>query len=264
MSKPSAIRAVIVGLLLAWPVGSLADEPTPMLPVGSGYQLAWHDEFDGDHLDTERWTYRIDTRFWSVQLARNVSVADGCLRLALRKEKQGEFDYTAGGVISREAFQYGYYEARFRCPPGGGWHTSFWMMRHNWRKTADVAAQEIDVCEQDSVNRTSYSVNLHRWKPEPHVSHGHKRIMTPDLSTEFHVWGCEFTPQRIDYYFDGRLVQSLDATIIPHGPQNIWLTSVAAPLGGTKSVDDSKLPAVAEFDYVRYFTKTASPRANQP
>jgi hypothetical protein len=44
------------------------------------------------------------------------------------------------------------------------------------------------------------------------------------LAAEFHVWGCEFTPQRIDYYFDGRLVQSLDATVIPHGPQNIWLT----------------------------------------
>jgi hypothetical protein len=79
------------------------------------------------------------------------------------------------------------------------------------------------------------------------------RIATPDLAAEFHVWGCELTPQRIDYYFDGRLVQSLDATVIPHGPQNIWLTSVAAPLGGTKSVDDLKLPAVAEFDYVRYF-----------
>ncbi len=61
--------------------------------------------------------------------------------------------------------------------------------------------------------------NLHRWKPETHVSHGYKRVATPDLAAEFHVWGCEFTPERIDYYFDGRLVQSLDATVIPHGPQ---------------------------------------------
>ena len=59
------------------------------------------------------------------------------------------------------------------------------------------------MCEQDSANRTSYSVNLHRWKPAPHVSHGYKRITTPDLTAEFHVWGCEFTPKRIDYYFDG-------------------------------------------------------------
>ena len=98
-------------------------------------------------------------------------------------------------------------------------------------------------------------MNLHRWKPGPHVSHGHKRVATPDLAAEVHVhvWGCEFTAQRIDYYFDGQLVQLLDANVIPHGPQNIWLTSVAAPLGGTKSVDDSNLPAIAEFDYVRCF-----------
>jgi len=266
MSKQVVCQTLVLGLLFASPAGSPADELKPTSPIGPGYRLAWHDEFDGDRLDLEKWTYRIDTRFWSVQRAENVSVAEGRLRLALKKEKQGQFDYTAGGVISRETFQYGYYEARFRCPPGAGWHTSFWMMRHNGRRAADEAAavQEIDVCEQDSVNRTSYSVNLHRWKPGPHASYGHKRITTPDLAAEFHVWGCEFTPQRIDYYFDGRLVQSLDATVIPHGPQNIWLTSVAAPLGGTKSVDDSKQPAVAEFDYVRYFAKGGSPETSEP
>ena len=81
---------------------------------------------------------------------------------AIAQAKQGQFEYTAGGVISRETFPYGYYEARFRCPPGAGWHTSFRMMRHDWRRAVDEAAavQKIDVCEQDSVNRTSYSVNL--------------------------------------------------------------------------------------------------------
>jgi len=58
-------------------------------------------------LDTGKWTYRIDTRFWSAQRAENVSVADGYLRLALKKEKQGEFEYTAGGVISRETYTSG-------------------------------------------------------------------------------------------------------------------------------------------------------------
>jgi len=236
MAKQPIRQLLVLGLLLAWPAGSPADELKPTSPIGPGYRLAWHEEFDGDRLDTGKWAYRLDTRFWSVQRAENVSVADGCLRLALKKEKQGEFAYTAGGVISREAFQYGYYEARFRCPPGAGWHTSFWMMRHNRQRTADeaVAVQEIDVCEQDSVTRTSYSVNLHRWKPVPHVSYGHQRIATPDLAAEFHVWGCEFTPQRIDYYFDGRLVQSLDATVIPHGPQNVWLTVAVHSVRGRR------------------------------
>ena len=117
MTKQPIRQLLVLGLLLAWPAGSPADEPKPISPISLGYRLTWHDEFDGDRLDTGKWTYRIDTRFWSMQRAENVSVADGCLRLALKKEKQGEFEYTAGGVISRETFQYGYYEARFRCPP---------------------------------------------------------------------------------------------------------------------------------------------------
>jgi beta-glucanase (GH16 family) len=48
----------------------------------------------------------------------------------LKKEDRGKLHYTAGGVISKKTFKYGYYEARFRVPPGAGWHTSFWMMRN--------------------------------------------------------------------------------------------------------------------------------------
>ena len=92
MTRHSICQAAVLGLLFAWPAGSPAEEPKPISPVGSGYRLAWHDEFDGDRLDTGKWTYRIDTRFWSVQRAENVSVSEDCLRLALKKEKQGEFD----------------------------------------------------------------------------------------------------------------------------------------------------------------------------
>ena len=258
MKTQSLSFGVLLPLLCVGVANAQATDPKPMSPVGPGYRLAWSDEFDGGKLDETKWMYRIDTRFWSAQVAENVSVANGCLRITLKKEKNGKSDYTAGGVISRQTFQYGYYEARFRCPPGAGWHTSFWMMRHNWRNAvaASDAVQEIDVCEQDSVDPKRYEVNLHRWKPEPHLAHGHKRIATSDLAAEFHVWGCDFTPQRIDYYFEGKLVQSVDATTISHGPQNIWLTSIAAPLGGTKAVNDSQLPGVAEFDYVRYFVPT--------
>jgi hypothetical protein len=44
-------------------------------------------------------------------------------------------------------------------------------------------------------------------------------------------------------------------TRFPHGEQHIWLTTVAAPLGHTKAVDDRKLPTVAEYDYVRFYEK---------
>ena len=77
----------------------------------AGYRLAWQDDFDGTTLDTAKWQYRTDTRYWSTQLPANVSVSNGLLNLHLKKETVGTVNYTAGGVISRNLVRYGYSEA---------------------------------------------------------------------------------------------------------------------------------------------------------
>jgi beta-glucanase (GH16 family) len=243
----------ILALALAW-VASLAMETNAPLP---GYKLAWSDEFNGNTLDTNKWNFRTDSRMWSTQLPENVSVRDGKLILTVKKQDVGGMHYTGAGVISKQTFKYGYYEARFKVPPGAGWHTSFWMMKHVGKGDTDseIAAQELDVCENDSVKPASYAVNVHKWNPKPHIMLGTKSVPTPDLSADFHVWGCEFTPQTVRYFFDGKLVQTVDVSKFQHSEQNIWLTTIASNLGGTKAVDDAKLPAAAEYDYVRYYEK---------
>jgi beta-glucanase (GH16 family) len=224
----------------------------------SGYRLAWRDEFNGTSLDQDKWQYRTDTRFWSTQRPENVSVADGMLHLHLKKETVGSTAYTAGGVISRGLFRYGYYEARLKVPPGSGWHTSFWMMRYQ-RPAGATVAIELDVIENDSVTTLKYGVNVHRHLPLPHLTYGNTFPSTPSLSDHFHVFSCEFTPERIRYFFEGTLVQTVDATQFDHDDLNIWLTSIAAPLGGTTYVDDSQLPGVALFDWVRFYEPFAAP-----
>ena len=213
--------------------------------------LAWSDEFNGVVVDTNKWNFRTGARFWSVQQPQNNSVSNGLYLLHVRKETVGTNDYTAGGIISKSLHRYGYYETRLRVPPGRGWHTSFWMM-FNGTPTNDVHT-ELDVLENDSVNLYRYGVNTHRHLPTPHVTYGNKNISTPSLNAEFHVLGCEFTTNNIKYFFDGALVQTVDATQFEHNDLNIWLTSVAAPLSGTTNVDDALLPNVAEYDYARFF-----------
>lgn len=245
------ILFLAAGAAQSAPTNTVVTLPPP------GYKLVWADEFNGGSLDTNKWNYRPGTRFWSAHRPENVAVNDGRLLLFGRKEQADGLDYTCGGVISKAAFKYGYYESRFKVPAGGGWHTSFWMMKNGDPTNAADAGivQELDVCENDSVNLTNYSVNVHRHHPQPHISLGHKTVSTPDLSADFHVWGCEFTPGTVKYYFDGRLVQTVDAKKFPHAVQNIWLTTIASPLGKTRAVDDTKLPAVAEYDYVRFYEK---------
>ena len=160
-------------------------------------------------------------------------------------------------MISRRVFRHGYYEARFKVPPTKGWHTSFWMMHHAGAdpKAHIGSRQEIDVCENDSVTPLRYGANLHVWHPA-HKGHGHRTVNTPDEAADFHIWGCEFTPEKITYYFDGRIVNTVDAHLVPnHGDMSIWLTVIASPLGKTDAVDESRLPVYAVFDYVRFYAK---------
>lgn len=276
--KPLTIQLIGIALVVAAGSVRAAEPAAAPLP---GYHLVWSDEFDGSKLDTNKWHYRTGKRLLSCQLPRNVSVTNGLLRIALKKEKAGGAEYTAGGVISRQNFKYGYYEARFRCPDAAGWHTSFWTMDYtdpvalppgadfaqlvaDGRATnlARVMAQEIDICEQDAVNPRSYSAGVIDWSGKTGkrtVGFGRKYYRdTADFSAGFHVWGCEFTPATVKFYLDGKLTHETDATKFPHGPQSIWLTSVAALWGDPlkpKHMDDAKLPAWAEFDWVRFYEK---------
>jgi beta-glucanase (GH16 family) len=252
--QPMSIRVPIlfaVALLSPLvPRPALAEPP-------AGYKLVWSDEFEGAKLDAAKWVYRTDSKHWSTQKPGNVTLADGKLKLNVKREEAGDKHYTGAGVISKQAFKYGYYESRFKVPPGAGWHTSFWMMKHNGKGGTDPAATviELDCCENDSVNLHGYGVNTHPWNPKPHKTFGNKHVKTPDLAADFHVWGCEFTSEIVKYYFDGKVVQTVDATKFPHGESHIWLTTIASHLGKTKAVDDSKLPAAAEYDYVRFYEK---------
>lgn len=228
--------------------------------VPDGYELAWADEFQGNQLDLSKWDFRTDTKCWSTQLPENVSVANGNLVLSLKSAaatagaKPG-IKYTGAGVISKAAFGYGYYETRMRILCGKGWHSSFWMMKHSGSGATDTSATdlELDVIENDSISLTSYSLTTHKWK-DGHQAYGHNEVASPLLS-DYHVFGCEYTPEVANYFLDGKLLQSTDIKSLPRGDMNIWLTSIACSLGHTDAVDDSKLPGHVEYDYARFYKK---------
>jgi beta-glucanase (GH16 family) len=258
MKTPSLLALAFVLGASSLTHGQTPAAVTPFGDVVQNYTLAWSDEFNGTALNENEWSYRTDSKMWSAQLPANVSIADGKLIIALKKEKSGKMSYTGGGIISKRQFQYGYYEAKFKVPPGSGWHTSFWAMAYNDKNTKPEKTQEIDFCEQDSVVTTKYSAGVIAWDQRG-KGYGRKYVHTPDLAADFHVWGCEFTPTDVKFFFDGKLTHETEAVKFKQGPQNIWLTCIASQLGSTSYVDGKKLPATAEFDYVRYFAPSVTP-----
>lgn len=220
---------------------------------GNIYILDFVDEFTNIEIDTNKWSFRFDSKHWSTQLKENIELKNGMLYLNLKKEISKGKEYTGAGIISVDTFKYGYYESRMRIPKGQGWHTSFWLMKYdNSGGTNPVHSEvEIDIIENDSKNACGYEVAFHRWQGE-HKSVGY-HVKTPDMSKEFVTIACEYTPEFVKYYMNGNEMRHLNISEYPKGFVNIWLTSIASHLGGTESVDETKLPDYAIFDYVRYY-----------
>ena len=218
------------------------------------YELAFSDEFNGNKINTGIWDYRTDSKHWSTQKKENVEVKDGFLYLNLKKEKSFDKEYTGAGLISKQKFKYGYYESKLKIPEGAGWHTSFWLMTHDGSggTNTEVATIEIDILENDSKDRKGYHVNLHKWY-DGHVDYIGKHVKADRLNVEFQILACEYTPEYVKYYLNGKLVREIDIKELNQSALNIWLTSIASFLGGTELVDDSKLPSAAIFDYVRFY-----------
>jgi len=256
----SVIGLSVVSLLLPISTGAqtaVSNSVAPTAPV-SGYTLVWNDEFNTSAIDSAKWSYRTDSKHLSTQKPENVSLKDGLLRLTLKKETAGNKNYTGAGIVSQPVFKYAYYEARAKMPAGAGWHTSFWLMKHDGSGTTDfqMAAQGIVVVQNESVDHASYAVKVDKYQ-EPAVCYGFLRLPTPDLTADFHVFGCEFTAETVKFFLDGVLVETVDATKFPHSDQNVWLSSIASHMGNTPKVDDASLPQESLFDYVRVFTKTS-------
>ena len=244
------------------PEGAGAPPPAAVAPSAPlpGYTFVWGDEFSGGSLDQSKWGYRTDSKHLSTQRPENVSVKEGKLCLALKKETVGGKQYSGGGVVSKAAFKYGYYEARLKVTPVAGWHTAFWLMKHDGSGSTDSheAVQGLDVFQNNSVNPLAYVVCVRKYNPEPPEVFGFNTLASLDLSADFHVVGCEFTPQAVKFYLDGKVVETVDATRFPHGEQNIWVSAIASHMGGVQAVDDARLPAVVECDYVRYFRQSGA------
>jgi len=232
----------------------------------AGYVLRWGDEFDGASLDTTKWMYRTDVKMESSQRPENVSVENGALVIHLRKERHRGKNYTGGGVISRERFRYGYWEARVKMHGGAGWHQSVWAMFAADGSTTypPQMRTEIDGMEFDSDVTWKGHMGLIKWlgpgknsslSCTPGVYRGPLGF---DAAADFHNYGFEWTPNEARFYLDGdlRCVLSYPPSDGEHDEINFWLTAIAyEKLSG--KVDDSRLPGRMLVDRAAYYEKPA-------
>lgn len=229
-----------------------------------GYTLQWFDDFGGAKLDQSKWMYRTDVKAQSSQRPENVSVENGTLVIHLRKEDHRGMQHTGGGVISKQKFRYGYYEARVRMHAGAAWHQSVWAMAAGDGSTTypDMIRTEIDGMEFDSDMPWKGHMGLIKWTSPKNSTH---MTCTPgvyrgplgfDASTGFHTYGFEWTEANVRFFLDGdlRCVLAYPPSDGEHDAINFWLTAIGYEQLGAK-IDDSRLPGKMIVDYAAFYAK---------
>jgi beta-glucanase (GH16 family) len=274
-------RAGVAGLLLVGVVALLASSSPSRLKApdtADGWQLVFDDDFEGDRLDLDTWT----TCYWwdrrgctnagtnELQWYRpeNVGVSDGTLiltadRADLKASDGSHREFVSGIVTTGRSvddlsvppgftFTYGYVEARAWLPHGRGLWPALWLL------PADHESRpEIDIMEVLGHDPETLIVHYHYSTESGRKRDPGKRWDGPDLSADWHVYGLEWSPERLTWFLDGDEVWTFgEAEHISSEPMYL-IANLAVGGDYPGPPDDSTMfPAPYRIDWVRVWQQT--------
>lgn len=253
--------------------------------------IRWNrsDDFNGNEVDWKKW-HRTPENFsgWKWDNDRNVSVAEGSLKITLREVPETEegVRHTSGMLKSYSKGVEGYYEARIKgaalfpgaCP-------AFWLYSNiddSVIEQGGVRYSEIDIVEMtqrqafQQGNERVMDHNLHAilsngkpglagraWRRPHHEDYKKAQAIeyrAPfDPRKDFHTYGCRVGKEEIIWYVDGIEVgrkkndfwhrpMSVALSLGLRAPYVEWKDNKLQAANPTKAGD---FPTTMEVDYVR-------------
>ena len=235
-------------------------------------QYLWHDEFDGESIDLNKWTFEIGTgaggwgnNEWEYYTDRkeNAYVKDGVLHIrALKEDYEGQ-KYTSARMLTKGkfAFKYGTVEARIALPTGKGIWPAFWMLGENFDTVGWPACGEIDIIEAVNSENKIYGTN-HWANGAEYATYGNNtgnyRNQKFDLDiTQFHTYKFTWDEKYIrmfvdDFMYHEILIEGNEGdTEEFHKPFFFLLYVAVAGNWPGFEVDDSQFPNEMLVDYIR-------------
>jgi beta-glucanase (GH16 family) len=243
------------------------------------YFLLWHDEFDGDKLDSTKWNithgdFRVNNEDQRYTNGLNLEIKNSCLVITARKEKCEGFEYTSGRVNTRKKadFTYGRIEICAKLPKGRGTWPALWMLGSTniyggWPKCG-----EIDIMEHVGYNENVINTWFHTGSKNHTINTQRgTRVFLDSACTTFNVYAIEWFEDQIDVFINNVLIYSLkkEPTDTPmewpfDAPHHIILNlAIGGFWGGSRGIDDSIFPCSLEVDYVRVYDMTRDVNGNK-
>jgi beta-glucanase (GH16 family) len=253
--------------------------PDPIPAGRAGWDLVWQDEFDGDEIDLDNWTYDLGGWGWGNGEAQNYTdrhenarTENGLLVIEARKERFEDSYYTSARLKTRglQEFQYGRFEARLKVPAGQGVWPAFWMLGANFEQDAAEEANrwpfvgEIDIMEYvgrepdlvvGTIHGPGYAgaLGLTKWNRQDY-----------DIADDWHTFAVEWDTEGVSWFYDDEIYHTLGRDAV--GPNREWVfdrefflilnLALGGTLGGIIGLD-LEFPRNLYVDYVRVYQRPA-------
>lgn len=242
-----------------------------------GYNLVWRDEFNGDVLNQQDWTFEIGNGCpsncgWGnneleYYREENTSIVNGHLVITAKRQEFGGFDYTSSRIITKgkQQFKFGRIDVRAALPEGKGVWPAIWMLGSNFESVGWPACGEIDIMELTGdlpnrvVNTVHYGSNVanHQYNSESYFAPA-----GDSFQNRFHVYSINWENNIIEFLVDDIVVHTETPATMKNGqpyPFNkpfFFIMNVACGGVWPGSPDSStKFPQHMIVDYIRVFQK---------
>jgi beta-glucanase (GH16 family) len=243
---------------------------------GDEWKVVWSDEFDGENVDTTKWTYDIgnwgwgngEEQYYTENRTENARTENGNLVIEARRNDMGH-EWTSARLTTRGkvSFLYGKIEFRAKVPQYRGNWAAGWTLGDEYvDEISWPFCGEIDILES-----VGYEMNDSTGNGIAHAS-AHSgayyfklgnqptaTIAVENMNNKFHTYAVEWTPEEIRAYVDDILYFTYDDNSSElswpfYKPQNIILNlTMGGGWGGYFGIDENVGSQKMIIDYVRVY-----------
>lgn len=242
------------------------------------YQLIWSDEFDGNELNMDNWSFELgDGCHLGVNLCgwgnnelqyytdrtENIFVQDGSLHIVARDERFQNKNYTSARIrtIDKGDWKFGRFEIRAKLPEGQGIWPAVWMLPTEevfggWPRSGEIDIMELVGHRPSTVHGTVHYGPV--WPQNQNKGNTYS-LSSGKFSDDFHVFSIEWMEDEINWYVNDTLFHTVTPEILsPHNyPFNetfhlILNLAVGGNWPGNPN-SSTRFPQTLEVDYIRVY-----------
>lgn len=287
--NPSPIKGMHVStyvagwtiLLLVLFISGCSDSTTDSNESSQGYTLVWQDEFDGDSINSNYWSFQLGTGSqygltgWGnnelqyyTDRERNAYIENGYLVIEAHQESYQGQPYTSARLVTKDkkVWKHGKIEIKARMPETQGIWPALWMLPQENKYGGWPASGEIDIMEllghqPDIVHGTIHYGNSFNDKGS---KSGQIKDTEGTFASDFHVYSIEWDSRGIQWLLDGEpFHKATPADVEPYSwpfDEPFYLLFNIAVGGNWPGYPDEStiMPQRMLVDYVRVYQKEDS------